>query len=148
MHLADAFIQSDLQCIRAIHLYCQYVRVTNIQGCVYSTRVLFCWWNSHHTHCTLSLAYAYKVKYTLAFRTPLPSIHLANLRSLPNKTDKLLLSWTNKDFSLCCSVFHGNLAEWHNTGQRITSVEFPADQIWPRRRIKGEIAWRRDVLLH
>ncbi len=34
------------------------------------------------------------------FKTPLPSIHLANLRSLPNKTDKLLLlSWTNKDFS-------------------------------------------------
>ncbi len=31
---------------------------------------------------------------------PLSSIHLANLRSLPNKTDKLLLlSWTNKDFS-------------------------------------------------
>ncbi len=33
-------------------------------------------------------------------RTPLPTIHLANLRSLPNKTDKLLLlSRTNKDFS-------------------------------------------------
>ncbi len=33
-------------------------------------------------------------------RTLLPSIHLANLRSLPNKTDKLLLlSRTNKDFS-------------------------------------------------
>ncbi len=33
-------------------------------------------------------------------RTPLPSIHLANLRSLPNKTGKLLLlSRTNKDFS-------------------------------------------------
>ncbi len=33
-------------------------------------------------------------------RTPLPSIHLTNLRSLPNKTDKLLLlSRTNKDFS-------------------------------------------------
>ncbi len=32
-------------------------------------------------------------------RTPLPSIHLVNLRSLPNKTDKLLLSRTNKDFS-------------------------------------------------
>ncbi len=32
--------------------------------------------------------------------TPLPSIHLANLRSLPNKTDKLLLlSRTSKDFS-------------------------------------------------
>ncbi len=25
MYLADAFIQSDLQCIQAIHLYCQYV---------------------------------------------------------------------------------------------------------------------------
>ncbi len=27
MHLADAFIQSDLQClcIQAIHFYCQYV---------------------------------------------------------------------------------------------------------------------------
>ncbi len=25
MHLADAFIQSDLQCIQAIHLYWQYV---------------------------------------------------------------------------------------------------------------------------
>ncbi len=34
------------------------------------------------------------------FWTALPSIHLANLRSLPNKTDKLLLlSRTNKDFS-------------------------------------------------
>ncbi len=33
-------------------------------------------------------------------RTPLPSIHPANLHSLPNKTDKLLLlSWLNKDFS-------------------------------------------------
>ncbi len=25
LHLPDAFIQSDLQCIQAIHLYCQYV---------------------------------------------------------------------------------------------------------------------------
>ncbi len=34
------------------------------------------------------------------FRMPLPSIHLANLRSLPNKTaELLLLSRTNKDFS-------------------------------------------------
>ncbi len=34
------------------------------------------------------------------FRTPLPSIHLANHRSLPNKMDELLLlSWINKDFS-------------------------------------------------
>ncbi len=34
------------------------------------------------------------------YRMPLPSIHLVNLRSIPNKTDKLLLfSRTNKDFS-------------------------------------------------
>ncbi|KAL0175519.1 hypothetical protein M9458_027849, partial [Cirrhinus mrigala] len=34
------------------------------------------------------------------FRTALPSIHLANLRSLPNKADELLmLTRTNKDFS-------------------------------------------------
>ncbi len=32
-------------------------------------------------------------------RTALPSIHLVNLRSLPNKTDELLLTRTNKDFS-------------------------------------------------
>ncbi len=25
MHLADAFIQSDLQCIQAIHVFCQYM---------------------------------------------------------------------------------------------------------------------------
>ncbi len=25
IHLPDAFIQSDLQCIQTIHLYCQYV---------------------------------------------------------------------------------------------------------------------------
>ncbi len=25
MHLAEAFIQSDLQCIQAIHFFCQYV---------------------------------------------------------------------------------------------------------------------------
>ncbi len=60
-------------------------------------------------------------------RTPLPSIHLANLHSLPNKTDEhLLLSQTNKEkqgfFKLCFSVFHGNLAEWRNTGQRATSA--------------------------
>ncbi len=31
MHLADAFIQSDLQCIQAIHLYCQYVYSLGIE---------------------------------------------------------------------------------------------------------------------
>ncbi len=83
-------------------------------------------------------------------RTPLPSIHLANLHSLPNKTDALfLLSRLNKDFfKLCCSAFHGNLAEWRHSRQRTSSSELSADQIWSQSRTDGEITWRRDVLLH
>ncbi len=49
------------------------------------------------------------------FRMPSPSIHLANLRSLPNKTDKLFLLFRkNKDFSnsaALCFPFH----RWHRT---------------------------------
>ncbi len=37
-------------------------------------------------------------------RTALPSIHLVNLRSLTNKTDKLLLSRTNKGFSISAAL--------------------------------------------
>ncbi len=73
-------------------------------------------------------------------RMPLPSIHLANLRSLPNKIDIfLLLSRLNRDFiKLCCSVFHGNLAEWRHSRQRASSSELSADQIWLRCRINGK----------
>ncbi len=39
------------------------------------------------------------------FRTALPSIHLANLCSLPNKTDILLHFWTNKDFSRSAALY-------------------------------------------
>ncbi len=35
MHLADAFIQSDLQCIQAIHFFYQYV----ILYCTYTCTV-------------------------------------------------------------------------------------------------------------
>ncbi len=31
MHLADAFIQSDLQYIQAIHFYCQYMYSLGIE---------------------------------------------------------------------------------------------------------------------
>ncbi len=31
MHLADAFIQSDLQFIQAIYLYCQYVSSLGVE---------------------------------------------------------------------------------------------------------------------
>ncbi len=41
------------------------------------------------------------------FRMPLPSIHLANLRSLPNKTvEHLLLSWLNKDLHYTLHYMH------------------------------------------
>ncbi len=40
------------------------------------------------------------------FRTPLPSIYLAKLHSLPNKMDKLLLlSQTNEDLSNSAALF-------------------------------------------
>ncbi len=31
LHLSDTFIQSDLKCIQAIHLYCQYVCFLGIE---------------------------------------------------------------------------------------------------------------------
>ncbi len=77
------------------------------------------------------------VKLKRGFRTALPSIHLANLRSLPNKTDELLLSRTNKDFS-----------NSGHSGQGATSAELSAIQSGLRRRINGEIVWRWDMLLH
>ncbi len=82
------------------------------------------------------------------FRTQLPSIHLANLRSLPNKTDKLLLlSRTNKDFSNSTALCFTET--WLNdTIPDSASAELPADQSKSRRRINGEIAQWRDVLLH
>ncbi len=73
-------------------------------------------------------------------RTPLPSIHLANLRSLANKSDKLqLLTRTNKDFfKLCCALFHGNLAERSYPGQRASSIRIPAVQSRQSHQIVGE----------
>ncbi len=38
------------------------LRVQSTVQCEYSTRVLFWWRNSRHTHCMLSLAYTYKNK--------------------------------------------------------------------------------------
>ncbi len=61
----------------------------------------------------------------------------------------LLFSQLNKDFSNSAALeFHGNLAERCHSGQRASSSELSADRIWSRRRINGEIARRRDVLLH
>ncbi len=40
MHLADAFIQSDLQCIHVIHLYCQYVCSLGIEHTTFVLLVL------------------------------------------------------------------------------------------------------------
>ncbi len=75
-------------------------------------------------------------------------LQLANLHSLPNKTEELiLLSRTNKDFSNSAALCFTET--WLNDAtQRVTSAEFPLDQSRSQRRINGEIAWRRDVLLH
>ncbi len=40
MHLADAFIQSDLQCIQAIHLYCQYMCSLGIEPTTFALLLL------------------------------------------------------------------------------------------------------------
>ncbi len=36
MHLADAFIQSDLQCIQAIHFFCKYVCSLGIEPTIFA----------------------------------------------------------------------------------------------------------------
>ncbi len=73
-------------------------------------------------------------------RTPLQSIHLANLRSLANKSDELqLLTRTNKDFlnsAVLCFT-----ETWLNgaiPGQRASSIRIPAVQSRQSHRIIGE----------
>ncbi len=56
------------------------------------------------------------------FRTPLPSICLANLRSLPNKTGQTPAFPVKQGFfKLCCSVFLRNLAERRHCRQHASS---------------------------
>ncbi len=83
------------------------------------------------------------------FRTALPSIHLANLRSLPNKTVKLLLlSRTNKDFSNSAALCFTET--WLNGDIPDSAIHLPNFQLIraDQRGINGEIARQRDVLLH
>ncbi len=58
MHLADAFIQSDLQCIQAIHLYCL---------CVFSG-------NRTHNHCAANAMLYHWATGTLTFHCWLYSV--------------------------------------------------------------------------
>ncbi len=87
------------------------------------------------------------------FRTALPSIHLANLRSLPNKLNKLLLlSQTNRIFQtllLCVSWKPGWMTQYR-TAHYIcrTSSWSEQESTGNQCRINGEIAWWRHVLLH
>ncbi len=63
------------------------------------------------------------------FRMPLPSIHLVNLRSLPNKTDKLLLlSRTNKDFSNSAALFL--METWLNDAIPDSALQLPSFQLF------------------
>ncbi len=63
------------------------------------------------------------------FRTALPSIHLANLRSLPNKTDELLLlSRTNKDFSNSAALCF--METWLNDAIPDSALSLPGFQLF------------------
>ncbi len=63
------------------------------------------------------------------FRMSLPSIHLANLHSLPNKTDKLLLlSQTNKDFSNSSALCF--METWLNNDIPDSALHLPRIQLF------------------
>ncbi|KAL0149701.1 hypothetical protein M9458_054984, partial [Cirrhinus mrigala] len=63
------------------------------------------------------------------FRTALPSIHLANLRSLSNKTDELLLlSRTNKDFSNSAALCFTET--WLNDAIPDSALHLPGYQLF------------------
>ncbi|XP_073700731.1 uncharacterized protein [Garra rufa] len=63
------------------------------------------------------------------FRMSLPGIHLANLRSLPNKTDELLLlSWTNKDFSHSAALCFTET--WLNAAIPDSAIHLPGYQLF------------------
>ncbi|KAI2650486.1 putative 149 kDa protein [Labeo rohita] len=63
------------------------------------------------------------------FRTALPSIHLANLRSLPNKTDELLLlTRTNKDFSNSAALCFTET--WLNDAMPDCALHLPGYQLF------------------
>ncbi|KAK3511758.1 hypothetical protein QTP70_021781, partial [Hemibagrus guttatus] len=68
------------------------------------------------------------------FRTVLPSIHLANLRSLPNKMDELLLlSRTNKDFSNSAALCFTE--SWLNDATRDSALNLPCFQLFRADRV-------------
>ncbi|KAK3517503.1 hypothetical protein QTP70_012581 [Hemibagrus guttatus] len=68
------------------------------------------------------------------FRTVLPSIHLANLRSLPNKMDELLLlSRTNKDFSNSAALCFTE--SWLNDAIPDSELNLPGFQLFRADRV-------------
>ncbi|KAK3551091.1 hypothetical protein QTP70_012177 [Hemibagrus guttatus] len=78
------------------------------------------------------------------FRTVLPSIHLANLRSLPNKTDELLLlSRTNKDFSNSAALCFTE--SWLNDAILDNMLNLPGFQLFRADRV-AESLWMYTVL--
>ncbi|MCJ8747486.1 hypothetical protein PDJAM_G00154020 [Pangasius djambal] len=75
-----------------------------------------------------------KAKQECGFRTPLPSIHLPNLRSLENKSDELqLLTRTNKDFlnsaALCFTE------TWLNGAIRDSALHLTSFQLFKADRV-------------
>ncbi len=58
MHLADTFIQSDLQCIQAIHLYCQYVCSLGIEPTTFAL-LTQCSTSEPHEHLVSKISLKY-----------------------------------------------------------------------------------------
>ncbi len=80
------------------------------------------------------------------FRRALPSIHLANLRSLPNKTVKLLLlSRTNKDFSHSAALCFTET--WLNDAIPDSALHLPSFQLFRVDRDAESMGKSRGVLL-
>ena len=77
--------------------------------------------------------------------TSRPAIHLANVRSLVNKMDELmLLNHNNSDFHRSAALFHGNLALWTHPGQRTSAAWFPTHPGGPQHRAlrENERPWK------
>ncbi len=95
MHLADAFIQSDLQCIQVIHLYCQYVCSLGIKP---TTFALLTQCSNHWATGTYIYIYIFMVlyciyrKYHLSY-THTPHTHTHTQRDRHSQLDSPQCLW-------------------------------------------------------
>lgn len=98
-----------------------------------------CWWTckqGKHTEALVKL-------WQCGLHTPLPSISLANVCSISNKTDELSLQTSNiRLFFLCCSVLHWDLAYWALPVQRVPNPGFHLHKADWDTSLLGKTKWR------